>query len=237
MRFLCAVCPEQHRPCPADEKRPEVRVAPLADRTELPPRATGVFLRCQAERTRKAATGWKPRELAHHRRKRRGVQKTHPRDRLEALDQRHRPRHGLELPFNALDPLVQLPDFSHRRSNDRVTDLRSGRTRIRQRRRDGRQDPAGSSGIVTPSSLRIPRSTFSRLVRVFIHVALNRWRKTTLCCSMLLTGTGTIDSRWRALRIASASRRSVLLPRTYGLTCCGGRSRTSCPSLWSTRPQ
>ncbi len=100
MRPFPAMGREQHRAGPADQKRPEVRVSGLADRPEPPSLSARAFLRRQPERARKLPSRLEAQEVSDHRRKRRGVQETYTRNRLEPLDERSRPGQGLQLLFD-----------------------------------------------------------------------------------------------------------------------------------------
>src|SRR3954454_7788848 len=88
-----------------------------------------------------------------------------------------------------------------------------------------------------PSSARCPRRAFTCMVLCLTRSCRIRCSWAIVCCSTVLTGTKRMLGRVTASQIASASAASCLLVLTYGLTYWGGISRTSCPSLISSRAQ
>src|SRR5229473_3353800 len=84
---------------------------------------------------------------------------------------------------------------------------------------------------------RILLAVFGSCVRRRISASRVPASMSAACCPAVFTGTNRIVGRLIASQIASASAASFLFRFTYGLTYCGGKRTTSCPSFCNSRAQ
>ena len=80
----------QHRTRPVDEQHPQVGIALLADRAEVPALSRGVFARCEAEVAGEVPRGGEPLDIAYRRDEGRRRQDTDAGNRAQPPDNQGR---------------------------------------------------------------------------------------------------------------------------------------------------